>query len=133
MRAFADSQYFIALLNKRDAHHKAAIAWKSKAKIREVITTEAVLLEVANHLHLPEERTVVARFVLRLRRDPKTRIIPTSTDLFWRGFDLYCRRSDKEWSLTDCISFVVMTEERISDPLTRDHHFEQAGFVALLK
>jgi len=46
---------------------------------------------------------------------------------------LYCRREDKNWSLTDCMSFVVMEDEDIEDVLTADHHFEQAGFVALLK
>jgi hypothetical protein len=50
-----------------------------------------------------------------------------------KGVQLYAQRPDKEWSLTDCISFVVMTQEGIFDALTGDRHFEQAGFVALLK
>jgi hypothetical protein len=53
--------------------------------------------------------------------------------LFEAGTDLYSRRSDKEWSLTDCISFVVMQEQGIGEALTGDRHFEQAGFRALLK
>jgi predicted nucleic acid-binding protein len=60
-------------------------------------------------------------------------IVASSRELFRRGFDLYADRPDKEWSLTDCISFVVMTDRRITDALTGDHHFEQAGFVAILK
>ena len=49
------------------------------------------------------------------------------------GLALYANRTDKDWSLTDCISFVVMNERGITDALTGDHHFEQAGFAALLK
>ena len=62
-----------------------------------------------------------------------TMIVPTTDQLWQEGFDLYQRRLDKEWSLTDCISFVVMQREGITDALTGDKHFEQAGFTALLK
>ena len=61
------------------------------------------------------------------------KIIPATADLFDRGVQLYAERADKEWSLTDCISFVVMADEGLADALTGDHHFEQAGFKALLK
>ncbi len=59
-------------------------------------------------------------------------IVPSSSDLFWRGIKLFDARPDKEWSLTDCISFEVMAELGLTDALTADHHFEQAGFRALL-
>ena len=59
--------------------------------------------------------------------------MPASSELMERGFDLFSRRPDKEWSLTDCISFIVMSEEGITEALTGDHHFEQAGFTILLK
>ncbi len=58
-------------------------------------------------------------------------IVGGSDDLFRRGLKLYVERPDQTWSLTDCISFVVMEEHRIRDALTRDHHFEQAGFRAV--
>ena len=67
-----------------------------------------------------------------LAADPETRIVEASPELFEKGLTLYNSRPDKFWSLTDCISFVVMTEERISDALTGDRHFDQAGFKALL-
>ena len=60
-------------------------------------------------------------------------IVDPTRDLFHSGIDLFARRPDKAWSLTDCISFVVMKENRIKEALTGDHHFEQAGFTALLK
>ena len=74
----------------------------------------------------------VARFIESLRTDPLVRIIPPTRELFERGLALYADRSDKSWSLTDCISFVVMNDEGLSDVLTGDHHFEQAGFNLLL-
>ena len=133
VKVFADTHYFIALLSARDSAHAAARAWKPDATLREVVTTSWVLVELADSMSLPVERHAVARFILRLRSDAKTRIVPVSEELLWRGFDLYRDRPDKEWSLTDCISFVVMTDEGITEALTRDHHFEQAGFAALLK
>jgi predicted nucleic acid-binding protein len=60
-------------------------------------------------------------------------IVPPDTELFESGLELYEKRPDKDWSLTDCISFVVMKREGIVDALTGDHHFEQGGFNALLK
>lgn len=68
-----------------------------------------------------------------LRSDPATRIVECSAELMQAGIELFLSRRDKEWSLTDCISFVVLQREGISDALTGDHHFEQAGFRALLK
>ena len=58
--------------------------------------------------------------------------MPLSDELQRRGFDLYVERSDREWSLTDCISFIVMREQGLTDVLTDDHHLTQAGFVPLL-
>jgi predicted nucleic acid-binding protein len=68
-----------------------------------------------------------------LRRSKKVTIASWSNELFDAGVDLYANRPDKEWSLTDCISFVVMERNGLTEALTGDHHFEQGGFVALLK
>ncbi|HET6880920.1 MAG TPA: hypothetical protein VFI31_12235 [Pirellulales bacterium] len=65
--------------------------------------------------------------------DPTVDLVEANTALFQRAIDLYRRRPDKEWSLTDCTSFVVMQEQEIREALTADSHFEQAGFIALLK
>ena len=64
---------------------------------------------------------------------PRVEIVPADTHLFKRGVDLFEQRQDKEWSLTDCLSFVVMRDKGITEALTGDKHFEQAGFVAILK
>ena len=68
-----------------------------------------------------------------LRRREDVVLLPSSRELFDRGLQLFSDRPDKEWSLTDCISFVVMGERSLTEALTSDHHFEQAGFTVLLK
>ncbi len=77
-------------------------------------------------------RRFVASFIRDLAQDPKVRIVRAAGDWFERGLQLYEKRVDKDWPLTDCISFVVMTDEKLMDALTGDHHFTQAGFKALL-
>jgi len=77
-------------------------------------------------------REACSRFIEHLRHDPETTIIQADPEWMRRGFELYRKRLDKDWSLTDCISFVVMTDEGLVEALTGDHHFKQAGFTALL-
>ena len=78
-------------------------------------------------------RQVFTDLMTIIQTDDQTTILPFSEDSFDWGRILFAARKDKDWSLTDCISFVVMQEHGITDALTADHHFEQAGFVALLK
>ena len=132
MRVFADTHFWIALLSQRDAAHAAARRWQTAAGLREVVTTSWVLVEVANGMSQGMERKACGNLIDYLRSAPGFRIVPATEDILWRGFDLYKQRPDKAWSLTDCISFVVMTDEKLSDALTADRHFEQAGFAALL-
>ena len=128
---FADAFYFVALLNRGDQHHAKVTA--AARQLREnLITTEWVLMELADALAESASRRLVAPFIHELSQDPKVQIIPVTTDLFQRGLRLYEDRQDKGWTLTDCTSFVVMRDESITDALTGDHHFEQAGFKALL-
>ena len=132
MRVFADTYFYLALLSARDAAHDSAARWQRTTAVREVVTTSWVLLELADAMHLPREREVAARFIAAVRAAPRTRVVPASETLLWRGLDLYRSRSDKAWSLTDCLSFVVMADEGLTEALTGDRHFEQAGFRALL-
>ena len=133
MRVFADTFFYLALLNTRDVAHQAAHRWQQALNIREVVTTSWVLLELADAMHLPHERALAVRFVTLLRAAVKTRVVPASEALLERGFALYASRADKAWSLTDCLSFVVMTDERLTQALTGDHHFTQAGYQALMR
>ena len=133
MRVFADTHFYVALLGSRDSAHGAAARWQASPEVREVVTTSWVLVELADCMRLPHEREVTVRFIAALRQAPRTVVVPVSEAALWCGFELYRGKTDKEWSLTDCISFVVMDDHRLSEALTADHHFEQAGFRILLK
>jgi len=91
------------------------------------------LTEVADAFAASTARDRIAGFVAALEGDVNTKIVPATQALFHRGLERYAARPDKDWTLTDCISFVVMEDEGITDPLTGDQHFVQAGFKVLLK
>jgi uncharacterized protein len=131
--AFADSTFYVALLIARDSNHSQAQA-VAQSWTGSVVTTEYVLTEVANHLcGTPQRRAKYGEFLAGIQADPNTEIVASEHTVWQRGADLYRRRLDKEWSLTDCISFIVMEERGLTEALAADHHFEQAGFTALLK
>jgi predicted nucleic acid-binding protein len=125
---FADTAFFLALVNPRDQHHGRASELNAELE-SPLLTTAWVLLEFANALSASRSRIQFERVLTRLRAEPNVEIVLPDADLFERGCQLYIARTDKEWSLTDCISFVVMTERGLTDALTADHHFEQAGFT----
>ena len=131
-RVFADAFYFVALLNRADQYHSRAAAAATQLR-GEIITTQWVLAEVADALADSASRRSVAPFLRDLSKDPKVTVVQAGSDWFERGLQLYEQRPDKDWSLTDCISFAVMAEQKVTDALTGDKHFEQAGFTALLK
>ena len=129
---FADTSYYGALLSPKDVLHEPAVEW-ARTGGRQVVLTEFILVELGNGLHLPADRKVFSEFVGQLRADPDVTVIPASSGLFEAGLELYRERPDKRWSLTDCTSFVVMREHGLTEALTADRHFEQAGFKALLR
>ncbi|MCI0495543.1 PIN domain-containing protein [candidate division KSB1 bacterium] len=129
---FIDTSYLLALVNTQDEYHERAQNLAEQTSER-LITTEAILTEFANSLTKPQWRQLAVETINDLREDPDVKIISVSSDLFSKGLKLYSERLDKEWSLTDCISFEVMKERKLSNALTTDHHFEQAGFRVLLR
>ena len=130
-RVFSDAWFYIALLDADDQGHERAAAWARDFKGK-IFTTRWVLVEAANSLAAPTLRKAMADFLARTENDPDVCIVANSDGLYARGLSLYAARPDKEWSLTDCISFVVMADEGLNEAVTGDHHFEQAGFTALL-
>jgi predicted nucleic acid-binding protein len=128
---FADSFYFIALLNPWDQHHVAALQ-ATRSIQRRIVTTIWVLMEVADALSAPSVRQRTHRFLENVLADQNTTVVADVEPWLARGRKLYGTRPDKEWSLTDCVSFEVMAERQIDDALTGDHHFTQAGFQAIL-
>ena len=102
-------------------------------KDTKLFTTEMVLFELANALSSVELRGKAIILIDELQTLPNVQIVWSSVELFEKAWTLYCERPDKEWSLTDCASFVVMKERGINLAFTSDKHFEQAGFVRLLE
>lgn len=130
--AFLDTVHVLALLNPRDAWHTRAVS-ASRDTPEHLVTTEAVLTEVADALSGPAHRAWALQAIDDIRADSQVTCVAVDAKLFARGVELYRQRSDKSWSLTDCISFVVMGDHGLSAALTADQHFEQAGFRALLR
>ncbi len=129
---FADTYFYIALLSREDRQRKPVEAVAATLRAR-TVTSDWVLVEVANALADPSTRSLYTALAGSLRSNPLVQIMPMSPELQGRGEELYADRPDKGWSLTDCISFVIMNDFKMTEALTVDHHFEQAGFVALLK
>jgi len=129
---FADTGYFIALLDSRDSLHSRALDWSRSIK-EPTLLTEYVVVEIFNSFSQPFGRMRAYDLFQRISVHDDCLIIPASPLLLNAGIELYVARPDKEWSLTDCISFAVMKERGISRALAYDHHFEQAGFEALLR
>ncbi len=128
---FIDTSYILALVNTVDEYHdRAALA--SLHVTSPLLTTEAVLIEIGNALARVRWRALGVATINDLRHDPNIEIVSVDTTLFERALALYDQRPDKEWGLTDCISFVVMQERQVTQVLTTDHHFTQAGFHNVL-
>lgn len=134
-KVFLDAAYAIALAASNDQHHAQAVKLAEQLEIKgtRLITTRAVVLEIGNALSKQRYRQAAVKLLHALEADSQVEIIPVSEDLFQRGFHLYRTRPDKEWGVTDCISFVVMEEQGLTESLTSDEHFQQAGFTALLR
>ena len=128
---FADTSFYIAILNLQDSGHEAAVHW-SQMRLPTIVT-EFVLIELANFFPKAPARLRATEMIEGILRDSYTRIIPATHDLFQEGWILFRQRPDKEWSLTDCISFIVMENMELTEALTTDGHFSQAGFKALLR
>jgi predicted nucleic acid-binding protein len=128
---FVDSAYYIALLSPRDQYGHAArlFTWQFVGRM---VTTTAIIHELCNALSAARTRRKVVEFVALLRRRPDVEIVHPDEPLWERSLQLYSQRLDKDWSLTDCLSFLVMEERGLTESLTADRHFEQAGFTILL-
>lgn len=131
---FIDTAYVYAIISPRDQWHEKAVEWQKKIETDKLplLTTEFILAEIADGLSSINFRQAASRVIHVLLENPFVKIIPASSELFNRALNLYEQRSDKDWGLTDRTSFVVMTENNITDALTTDDHFRQAGFNALL-
>jgi predicted nucleic acid-binding protein len=132
---FADTGYWVGLINPRDDLHKKAQKLSKEIQPAHIVTTEMILVEVLNDFSDRGEffRKAAVNLLEKLYQHPNTTIIPQNSLQFKSALTLYKQRLDKEWSLTDCVSFKVMEEREIIAALAYDKHFVQAGFQALMR
>lgn len=129
---FADTFFFFAILNRADPLHARATAFSRNSRVVR-ITTDWVITELADGLSRAGDRERFMDLYRHIQTSPAIRVVPASRALLEDAIALFASRPDKDWSLTDCVSFVVMRDEEITQALTGDQHFEQAGFIALLR
>lgn len=130
-RIFVDTAFVAALVNRRDRYHQQALGLSKVWEGQPLLTTDAVLLEIGNALSRgfkPQAVAIIERFLA----SAEVELVHLTPQLFDQAFALYKKYHDKEWSLVDCISFVVMREAGVSQALTSDQHFAQAGFQPLM-
>jgi predicted nucleic acid-binding protein len=120
---FADTSYYIALINPADDAFKVATEFTSQFTGR-IVTSSAVINELGNYLCAPMNRRLFIDLIHDLRSDPDISIVHVHENLFNSGIEMYSRWPDHEWSLTDCISFVIMEERDLKAALTTDRHFQ---------
>ena len=134
-KVFLDTAFALALSVASDEHHQKALILADELEAQSVrlITTQAVIFEIGNALAKLRYRAASVDLLDALENDPNVEIVVVSEVIYEQAFHLYRNRMDKEWGITDCISFVVMDDYELTAALTTDEHFQQAGFQALLR
>ena len=132
---FADTGYWIALLDPQDTLHPKAINVSITLTQAQIFTSQMVLTEILNHFSKRGNflRYATANLIESLQENPAITIIPQTDSIFQQALTLYKQRPDQAWSHTDCSSFCIMQQQNILEALAYDKHFEQAGFIALLR
>lgn len=131
-KIFVDTLFIVALINKLDQYHQKAVELAKQFENCPLITTDAILLEVGNALSSNYKSEAVELIEIFLDSDD-TEVIRLTPDLFEQALTLYKQHQDKSWGLVDCLSFVVMKQNKVNQALTFDKHFIQAGFQALMR
>ncbi|MFM6919364.1 MAG: type II toxin-antitoxin system VapC family toxin, partial [Dolichospermum sp.] len=127
--------FAIALSSVTDQNHARAVELANQIETNRtlLVTTQAILLEIGNALSKQRYRASAIQLLESLETDPNVEVVLLTNSLYQVAFNLFNQREDKEWGLVDCISFIVMQDRGITDALTADTHFQQAGFRALLR
>lgn len=133
-RVFADAGYWIALLNPKDGLHGKAREVSATLGKSRIVTSEMVLAEVLNAFAGKGEslRNAAYALVEQIRTNPNAEVVPMTSNAFREAMERYRNRGDKTCGLTDCTSFLIMEQKGITDALSADRDFQQAGFSALL-
>jgi predicted nucleic acid-binding protein len=130
---FADTFYWLALAQPRDAWHARVWQWAMANAATRIVTTDEVLTELLNALARtgPAGRAHAAATVHDIRTDPQVVVLPQTRRDFDAALSLYEARLDKDYSLTDCRSILAIKDHGVTEVLTHDHHFTQEGFTIL--
>jgi uncharacterized protein len=131
-KIFVDTLFIIALINKRDQYHQKALQFAKQYQNHPLITTDAIFLEVGNNLSSNYKNEAVELMEKFLASDD-VEVIRLTPKLFDEALSLYKKHQDKSWGLVDCLSFVVMKQNQVTQALTFDKHFIQAGFQSLMR
>jgi len=134
-RVFADTFYWIAITDPADEWHARALEISASFEAVRLVTSEAVLIEFVNFFsgYGARLRREVVETVHDILDDPDVEVAPQARHSLLSGMALYAGRPDKGYSLTDCISMQIMREMGVFEVLTHDQHFNQEGFVTLLR
>lgn len=132
MTTFIDTNFITALVNERDELHAKALELSARFEGQKFLLTDAILLESGNAL-AKRFRSEAIDIINHFQNSADVEIVRLDPEIFEAGFNLFKQHKDKTWGLVDCISFVVMNERGVTDALTFDQHFIQAGFRALMR
>lgn len=129
-----DTSFVIAIENLDDPFHARAKDRDKSLSARRVeyILHWGILLQIGDGYARLSRRSRGMRILDKLQEQHRFRIVAIDDDLIAKAYAFYRTRPDKEWGLTDCVSFALMEREGIKEALTADPHFRQAGFVPLL-
>ena len=132
---FADTGYWVAVLNPHDDLHSKAISLSKSLQPIHIVTSEMVLAEVLNDFSDRGNyfRQAAINLMKSLYQSPNITVIAQTSQQFQTALNLYEQRPDKAWSQTDCVSFKIMEEHKILEALAYDKHFAQAGFIPLMR
>ncbi len=132
-RFFLDTSFVLSLINPRDSYHKKAKELLIQLRTaHEVLVREAVLTEIGNSLAC-SNRSATVNFINSCYVTANLKVISVDNALFRHAVKFYHTHKDKQWGLTDCISFIVMQDHSLTEAFTTDEHFQQVGFKALLR
>jgi predicted nucleic acid-binding protein len=134
-KVFLDTAFIIALSMETDALHEEAMLLSEEIETQKIrlITTRAVMLEIGNALSRIVYRKTTVEILNSLELDDNVTVLPLTEELYQSALNLYSSRMDKEWGMIDCVSFIVMKQVYVTEALTSDRHFEQAGFIPLMR
>lgn len=131
---FVDTSGFYSLLVKGDDRHRQSsdILAEAAGSGRGFVTTDYVLDETATLLKARNHAAVLRRFIDTVFGSSVCQVEWTDAQRFVAVQGYYLKHLDQAWSFTDCVSFRVMKDRRLREALTKDQHFQHAGYVALL-